>query len=75
MPDAADEILVRITAPHFVAGAVICGEEIVRLAPILRAALRRRGLHGRVGLRELVRVTKWKAEIVPPVLPSPSTGR
>lgn len=71
-----DEIHVRIVAPHFVAGAVILGEEIILIAPILRAALRRRGLVGRAGLRELVRVTKWKAEIVPPyVVPSESTGR
>jgi hypothetical protein len=67
--------LIRISAPGFVAGAEIDLETdtIVRIAPLLRWHLRRRGLwvpeslgRARVsGLRQLVRATKWKAEVVP----------
>lgn len=35
MPDGC-EILVRITAPHFVAGVVAVDGRVVRAAPILR---------------------------------------
>lgn len=58
------EILVRITSPDFVAGAVIDGERIIRCAPILASKLRCARLHGRAGLRALVRQHCWRAEVV-----------
>ncbi len=56
-------ILVRIVGRDFVAGALIEGEKIVRIAPLLAAMMRRRGLRGRAGLRALVRDLKLAAEV------------
>lgn len=72
--DAA-EILVRIVAPSFVAGAIVRGDAVVRAAPILLAAMRRAGLRGRDGLRALVRAQRWRAEIVAPIGRSESRER
>jgi len=59
-------ILVRITGPTFVCGAVIEGERIVEIAPYLAACMRRANKKGRAGLRELVRANKkWTAEVLP----------
>lgn len=60
-------ILVRITAPTFVAGAVLDGDRIVEIAPYLAACMRRANKRGRTGLRDLVREHRndgWKAEVV-----------
>lgn len=54
----------RICGPTFVAGAVLQGDQIVAIAPYLGACLRRAGLHGRAGLRTLVRRNRWQAAIV-----------
>ncbi len=59
-----EEILVRIVGPTFVAGAVLQGERIVAIAPYLAYCLRRDGLTGREGLRELVRHNRWITTIV-----------
>lgn len=51
-------MLVRVEAPHFVAGLVIGGDErCVRAAPILKWALHKRADE----LREFFRKKGWKA--------------
>lgn len=60
-------MLVRIVGPDFVVGAVLDGERVVAIAPLLAAMMRRRRLSGRAGLRTLVRAHRrqWEVEVLP----------
>lgn len=61
-------MLVRVVAPHFVAGLVMEGDRCVAAAPILRAC----GVLGkdRATLSALFRAMGWRASLVGPSPPS-----
>lgn len=53
-------LLVRVSAPHFVAGIVVEDERVVRAAPILRWSI---GWH-RDALRNYFRKKGWTASVI-----------
>jgi hypothetical protein len=53
--------LVRVVAPHFVAGMLVDGDRVVRAAPILKWAIGK----NRDFLRTYFRNKGWKATILP----------
>ena len=53
--------LVRVVAPHFVAGIVVDGDVCVQAAPILRRACLGRG---RMALRAIFEQRGWDARII-----------
>lgn len=55
-------MLVRVVAPHFVAGLVFDGDVVVRTAPILNWAKGKR----RDWLRDYFQQKGWKASVVQP---------
>jgi hypothetical protein len=56
--------LVRVVAPHFVAGLIVEGDRCVRAAPILRWAVGKRAAE----LRAAFARKGWRASVVPSVL-------
>ncbi len=57
----SDEVLVRVVAPHFVAGLVLVRDQCTEAAPILRGAIGKT----RAELRAYFAGRGWKASIVP----------
>ena len=53
--------LVRVVAPHFVAGFETDGETVIRAAPILRKALQGRSEEH---ARQVIKRFGWKASVV-----------
>jgi hypothetical protein len=60
--DAAHEELIRIVAPHFVAGVVFAHDEIVRAAPIVQYMARNRWNFWRV--LSYCEEKRWELEVV-----------
>lgn len=52
--------LVRVVAPHFVAGLIVDGDRCVEAAPILRWAVGKR----RAELRAYFKRRRWSARII-----------